>query len=236
MMAATRTAIGTAAKEWVPSQSPRTWFIINATLVVFSWLQLMFILKYIRDSRPDDGTAGTTTGTDIGDSKRPGGDGARPFYLIWNFTTTFAWLVEVGMETWWNGYHKSHWSFSQQQGGDDAEEEGGEEVGEDTQLLHQSNNGNTGTSMEQNQNEIEEAISFSLSFSSSKETFNTLLGQILEILMAIYFSIGSLVLLWKWKIKHVDVSASMYDVIIGLIFYLYAMIRDYSRMYQASKW
>ncbi len=68
-------------KAWVPSLYPRRWLIINTTLVLYSLLQLTFIIIAIRyrGERPD----------------------ATASYIIWNFSTTLAWWIEAGLEWWW---------------------------------------------------------------------------------------------------------------------------------------
>ena len=68
-------------KEWVPSQSPRTWLGINAFYFLYSLLISFYIVISLRET-----------------GERPGAFGG---YLVWNFSTTIIWCLEAGLESLW---------------------------------------------------------------------------------------------------------------------------------------
>jgi hypothetical protein len=89
------------------------------------------------------------------------------------------------------------------------------------------------------QDEDEEGQSSSSSSSSPSWWYNLvnsnyLLSKI-ELSMAIFFLIDSGILVLEWHIYGRDeVRQSMYDVVLNLIFYIYAMVRDFVRLYHIN--
>ncbi len=145
--------------------------------------------------------------------------GERPsvgaLYLIWNFGTTIVWCFEAGLETRWN--YQTMVSYT----------------------VH-------GTSTTVVGHEHEDDFSPSDSGASGAESWwrswwrscwswsaanLDYIANLMELLVAVYFSIGSAVLLWNWKIRVQDVSETLVDVTTNLVFYFYAMIRDFVRLH-----
>ena len=155
---------------WVPSQSPQKWFIINTLCFLYSLASCIELVRSFRDL-----------------GERPP---ATANYIIYNFSTTIAWCLEAGFESWWS--YKI---------------------------------------------EKEERVSSPLSVSPSPSWWHTLSNSahftnIAELAAAVFFLFDSADLLWTWKIKGQDVKELLYGVVLNLLFYLYAMIRDFVRLHQ----
>jgi hypothetical protein len=58
--------------------------------------------------------------------------------------------------------------------------------------------------------------------------------NVIESSAAIYFLFDTATLLFEWKVKEQDIEASLFDVVLNSVFYLYATIRDFSRIMKGS--
>mmetsp|Transcript_15864 Transcript_15864/g.18083 ORF Transcript_15864/g.18083 Transcript_15864/m.18083 type:complete len:184 (-) Transcript_15864:102-653(-) len=151
--------------QWVPSRNPSKWIIINLSLLLYSLIISFSIVVALRenDEKP---TAAT-------------------LYLVWNFSTTLAWCIETGLESWWSY---------------------------DTYC-------NISTSTLPGDSEFSNRTTLQIWWKEKKE-------EMIELVLAIYFLIGSSMILWKLNIKKENVEEELNDVAISILAYLYACVRD----------
>mmetsp|Transcript_9938 Transcript_9938/g.12520 ORF Transcript_9938/g.12520 Transcript_9938/m.12520 type:complete len:176 (-) Transcript_9938:118-645(-) len=152
-------------QNWVPSQSPETWIVINTVCFIYSLLLSFYIVQALGDL-----------------GERPS---AQASYIIWNFGTTLVWCFEAGIESWWN-----------------------------YRMI-----------VVQRQNDSQKISWWRAATSSGN------IANLIELLVAVYFSIGSAVLLWKWAITGENLNERLLDVVTNLVFYFYAMVRDFVRLH-----
>lgn len=188
-------------EQWVPSQNPSKWVIINTSLSLYSFITACSIIVALREN-----------------GEKPV---AATLYLFWNFLTTFIWCMEAWLQFWWRSActTSSDITTTIYNNIDCAPTSSSPLIRRDGGMV----------SILKNKRQYEDYDSLSYHYYYYKYgcwLWNERKQEIIEFMIAVYFLIGSFQLLWKSKIQQQDAQEELLDVAISLLAYLYACVRD----------